>query len=178
MTRPARSFLPIAACSKGTSRSYSRRPHHLDSLDRRSYASTTIEAINDLVKGKMIVINESDLLEITTFLKALAEPNRLRIFAELMAGDSCNCELQERLDLAPNLLSHHLRVLSQAGLVDSRRDVVDGRWIYYSVNRGATARWQQWFNTFLDPSGISERVVCGPEGQLVRTDQRVLGIAG
>jgi ArsR family transcriptional regulator, arsenate/arsenite/antimonite-responsive transcriptional repressor len=123
----------------------------------------------------MIPTNESNLVEITTILKALGEPNRLRIFAELMAGDSCNCELQERLSLAPNLLSHHLRVLSQAGLVDSRRDVIDGRWIYYSVNRAATTRWQQWFNTFLDPSTIRERVVCGPEGQLVNINQRAVG---
>jgi DNA-binding transcriptional ArsR family regulator len=65
-------------------------------------------------------------------LTALAEPNGLRIFAELRTGDSCNCELQERLNLAPtNLLSRHLRVLNHTGLVDSRRDVIDGRWIYY-----------------------------------------------
>jgi ArsR family transcriptional regulator len=115
---------------------------------------------------KMIPTNDSELTEITTVLKALGEPNRLKIFAELMSGDSCNCELTERLNLAPNLLSHHLRVLNEAGLVDSRRDVVDGRWIYYSVNREAAARWQQWWSTFLDPAGIQERLVCGPEGQL------------
>lgn len=103
--------------------------------------------------------------EITTVLKALADPNRLRIFATLMAGDSCNCELQDTLGLAPNLLSHHLRVLEKAGLVHSRRDRVDGRWIYYAVDRTAAARWQAWFDAFLDPSRIQEHPVCGPEGQ-------------
>lgn len=109
---------------------------------------------------------EVELVEVSAILKALAEPNRLRIFAELMSGDSCNCELKEKLALPPNLLSHHLRVLSEAGLVSSRRDVLDGRWIYYTVNREAAARWQVWFKHFFNPGRIRERVVCGPEGQL------------
>lgn len=120
---------------------------------------------------KMIPENEADLAEIATVLKALGEPNRLRIFAELVKGDTCNAELTEQLGLPANLLSHHLRVLSEAGLVTSRRDRIDGRWIYYSVDREATARWQQWFSTLLDPSRIRERTVCGPEGQLVDLEQ-------
>ncbi len=105
------------------------------------------------------------LAGIINVLKALSEPNRLRIFAELMTGDSCNCELKENLGLPPNLLSHHLRVLSEAGLVHSRRDKVDARWIYYSVDRTEAARWQAWLSEFLDPGRIQERPVCGPEGQ-------------
>jgi ArsR family transcriptional regulator len=114
---------------------------------------------------------EQKLDEIIAVLKALGEPNRMRIFAELMNGDSCNCELQDNLNLAPNLLSHHLRVLSKAGLVSSRRDQIDGRWIYYSVDRETAARWQAWFSEFLDPSRILERAVCGPEGQMIALDQ-------
>jgi ArsR family transcriptional regulator len=114
---------------------------------------------------KMIPQDEAALAEITTILKALGEPNRLRIFAELMKGDTCNAELNEALGLPANLLSHHLKVLSETGLVTSRRDRIDGRWIYYSVDRQAAARWQEWFSAFLDPARIRERVVCGPEGQ-------------
>ena len=119
----------------------------------------------------MIDITEQELNETVAILKALGEPNRLRIFAELMNGDSCNCELQDNLDLAPNLLSHHLRVLSKAGLVSSRRDQIDGRWIYYSVDREAAARWQNWLSQFLDPTRILQRTVCGPEGKMVPLDQ-------
>lgn len=115
----------------------------------------------------MIALDEATLAETTAVLKALAEPNRLRIFAALMAGDSCNCELGESLDLPANLLSHHLRVLAGAGLVDSRRDALDGRWIYYTVNRAAAARWQGWFAAFLNPARIRQRPLCGPEGQTV-----------
>ena len=63
---------------------------------------------------------EQPLEEAVAVLQALADANRLRILDLLMQGDSCNCELKERLDLPPNLLSHHLRVLRQAGLVRSR----------------------------------------------------------
>ena len=122
----------------------------------------------------MINVNDSEIAELTAVLKALSEPNRLRIFAELMQGDSCNGELKEALQLPSNLLSHHLRVLNEAGLVNSRRDRLDGRWIYYSVDRKAAARWQSWFNEFLDPSRIMERSLCGPEGQLITLDQVAL----
>lgn len=105
--------------------------------------------------------------EVAAVLKALSEPNRLRIFAELMAGDTCNCELVARLDLSANLISHHLKVLSEAGLVDARRDRLDGRWVYYSVDRAAAMHWQTWFGAFFDPTQIQSRQVCGPEGQLV-----------
>jgi ArsR family transcriptional regulator len=107
------------------------------------------------------------LEQATSIFKALADPNRLRILNQLMQGISCNGELNDQLGLPPNLLSHHLRVLHQAGLVSSRRDVMDGRWIYYSVNRETAAFWQAWIAAYLDPARIQERPVCGPEGQLV-----------
>jgi ArsR family transcriptional regulator len=109
--------------------------------------------------------------EVAGFLKALADPNRLRIFDLLMQGDSCNCELKERLDLPPNLLSHHLRVLRQAGLVRSRRDAMDARWIYYAVNTEAVTEWRAWLNEFLDSTRVQERaVLCGPEGQQIAAE--------
>lgn len=103
--------------------------------------------------------------EAAALLKVLADPNRLRILDVLMAGTSCNGELNDRLGLPPNLLSHHLRTLHRAGLITSRRDTIDSRWIYYSVNQAAVSRWQHWFNHFLDPTRIRQRCLCGPEGQ-------------
>ena len=102
----------------------------------------------------MLPEKETEVAELTAVLKALSDPNRLRIFSELMTGNSCNCELEETLGLPRNLLSHHLRVLSKAGLVHSRRDTVDGRWIYYSVDQDAITRWHDWFTTFLNPRNV------------------------
>lgn len=102
--------------------------------------------------------------DILTCLKACADPNRLRIFALLLEGESCNGVLNEALGLAPNLLSHHLRVLRETGLIRDRRDSVDARWIYYSVDEAALARWYQWLLAFFDPAQLeTQRDVCGPE---------------
>jgi hypothetical protein len=57
-------------------------------------------------------------------------------------------------------------VLRLAGLIKSRRDTLDGRWIYYAVDQESMANWQAWFHQFFDPARIRERpLVCGPEGQ-------------
>jgi ArsR family transcriptional regulator len=69
--------------------------------------------------------------------KALGEPTRLRILAHLQTGASCACEVQAALDLPANLLSHHLKVLREAGLVHGTRR---GRWIDYRIEPTALAR--------------------------------------
>ena|SRR5579884_1422203 len=96
-------------------------------------------------------------------LKALADPTRLRIFDLLMQGVQCNCELGDALDLAPNLISHHLRVLRQAGLITAERDPVDARWVYYAIDRPALAALSAQLGRFFDPDRIQEREPqCGP----------------
>jgi ArsR family transcriptional regulator len=108
---------------------------------------------------------EDDLAEIAATMKVLSDPNRLQVFAKLLEGDSCNCELKEKLGLRSSLLSHHLGILKQAGLVNSRRDAVDGRWIYYAADRAALSRLHRWFGRFFDPARVQKRqVLCGPEG--------------
>lgn len=110
-------------------------------------------------------MKEKELQQTAAIFKALADPNRLRILDTLMRGVSCNGELNDRLGLPPNLLSHHLGVLKKAGLIASRRDVVDGRWIYYAVDLQSIEHWRNWFSDFLDPARVQPRCLCGPEGQ-------------
>jgi ArsR family transcriptional regulator len=52
---------------------------------------------------------------------ALADPARLAILGELRSGTRCVCELQVDLDMPSNLLSYHLRILREAGLVSGTR---------------------------------------------------------
>ena len=61
---------------------------------------------------------------------ALSDPIRLSIVDQLSVEQRCVCELQEELDIAPNLLSYHLRILREAGLVESTRR---GRWVDYRL---------------------------------------------
>lgn len=110
-------------------------------------------------------------------LKVLAEPRRLFIIHHLMEGVQCNCELGDVLQMAPNLISHHLGVLREAGLIDAERDPVDGRWIYYSVNREALDDLNQAFGAFFDPQRIKpRRQSCGPKSVPSPTDNVLLTI--
>lgn len=99
----------------------------------------------------------SDLSELSALLRALAEPNRLRIFDLLMQGAYCNCELGEALQMAPNLISHHLRALREVGLVEAERASHDARWVFYSVNREMLKSLGTTLQTFLDPGRIGLR---------------------
>jgi ArsR family transcriptional regulator len=72
--------------------------------------------------------------------------------------------LGDRLDVAPNLMSHHLRVLRETGLVDVERDALDGRWVYYSVSPSALRALREALGAFFDPARIKPRRVCGPAG--------------
>ena len=102
-------------------------------------------------------------------MKVLAEPKRLLILHLLMEGVQCNCELGDALEMAPNLISHHLSVLRQAGLVDVERDAVDARWIYYSINQAALNELNEMFGVFFDPARIKpRRPTCGPQSSVVR----------
>ncbi len=105
-------------------------------------------------------------------LKVLAEPNRLLIINLLMEGVQCNCELGGALQMAPNLISHHLSKLREVGLVDAERDPVDARWMYYSVNRAALDELNAAFGVFFDPARIKpRRLTCGPHGEFIRLDR-------
>ncbi len=111
------------------------------------------------------------LQTLAAWLKVLAETHRLQIFDLLMQGVQCNCELGEQLQLAPNLISHHLSVLRQAGLVDMERDQVDGRWVYYSVNQAALQALNATFGAFFDPARMQPRQpACGPQSTRLTLD--------
>lgn len=66
--------------------------------------------------------------------KALGEETRLQILRRLVGREVCVCELADEMQLAQPLLSHHLKTLRDAGLVEARRD---GRWMHYSLNASA-----------------------------------------
>jgi ArsR family transcriptional regulator len=73
----------------------------------------------------------SDTDIVSRRFKALSDPGRLRIVDRLRGGERCVCELMDVLDAGQSLLSFHLKVLKDAGLVTDRRE---GRWAYYTLN--------------------------------------------
>ena len=73
-----------------------------------------------------------------TLFRALADPARVRLVNLLLRNPSvCVCDLQEPLGLSQPTVSHHLKKLTDAGLL--RREQ-RGRWAYYSLDEGALAR--------------------------------------
>ena len=103
-------------------------------------------------------------------LKVLADPTRLAILELLMNGLQCNCNLGDRMGLPMNLVSHHLKVLREAGLVTFSRDTQDGRWIYYAIDAEGIARLNEALAAFLNPERIMNRPpVCGPKKAGVRS---------
>ncbi len=79
------------------------------------------------------VIDDSDADEMAPLLAALGDPVRLRIVSMLAAspdGAACGCDLETPLGLSQPTVSHHLKILREAGLIEGRRD---GRWIHYRV---------------------------------------------
>jgi DNA-binding transcriptional ArsR family regulator len=65
-------------------------------------------------------------------LKAIAEENRFRIIRLLSRKSMCVCEIESKLGISQNLVSHHLSVLKRAGMIDNCRC---GKKNYYSLKR-------------------------------------------
>lgn len=74
---------------------------------------------------------------IAPLVKAIADPVRLRLLSLVAShadGEACVCDLNEAFDLAQPTISHHLKLLHEAGLLDRDKR---GVWVYYRVNAGA-----------------------------------------
>jgi ArsR family transcriptional regulator len=90
---------------------------------------------------------------------ALAEPARLRILGVLADARRCVCDIRSEVPIAANLLSYHLRVLREAGLIEGSRR---GRWIEYRLAAEAAAlvatalRGAGFDATIAQPAGCAE----------------------
>lgn len=76
-------------------------------------------------------LDERDAVELARAFAALADPARLRVLALVAsspAGEVCNCDLVEPLGRSQPTVSHHLKVLTDAGLVVGEKR---GRWVWY-----------------------------------------------
>jgi ArsR family transcriptional regulator len=78
--------------------------------------------------------------------KALGDPIRMQLVDVLRkhAGKVCVCELTPLFDIGQPTVSHHLRVLRMAGIVDSERQ---GLWAYYYVNPDALEELSTWLSS-------------------------------
>ncbi|MCK2215210.1 metalloregulator ArsR/SmtB family transcription factor [Actinomadura sp. ATCC 31491] len=78
-------------------------------------------------------LSEADAADLATLLKAVADPVRLRLLSLIGShpgGEACVCDLTGVFDLTAPTISHHLKVLRTAGLIDGERR---GTWVYYRI---------------------------------------------
>lgn len=84
--------------------------------------------------------------ELIKTMKALSDPNRVTILKLLEEKELCVCELQSLLGLAQSTVSKHLKLLEDAGLVNSRRQ---GSWIIFKLLAGEGSPYSQAMLTLL-----------------------------
>lgn len=63
--------------------------------------------------------------------KAFCDENRLMILEMLQSGEKCACHLLEQMEIGQSTLSHHMKILCESGIVNSRKE---GKWTYYSIS--------------------------------------------
>lgn len=90
-------------------------------------------------------VTSEEAAELSQVLKALADPVRLRLLSLIGAhtgGEACVCELVDAFELSQPTISHHLKVLRDAGLISSERR---GTWVYYRVQPGSLEQLAELF---------------------------------
>lgn len=76
-------------------------------------------------------VSAEEAVELARVLGALADPVRLRLFSLVAArGQVCSCELEAPLGKSQPTISHHTKVLAQAGLIAGEKR---GRWVWWSI---------------------------------------------
>jgi ArsR family transcriptional regulator len=99
--------------------------------------AATIETTTDQCCPSVLAspLDASQADELARGFMALADPVRLRVLSMLAAspdGEVCVCEFVGPLDKSQPTVSHHLKILSNAGLVHGDRR---GKWVWYSLDR-------------------------------------------
>lgn len=92
-------------------------------------------------------LTESSAVELARGYKALGDPVRLRLLSLIAAragGEVCVCDLTDAFDVTGPTISHHLRVLREAGLIDCERR---GTWVYYWIVPVAMAALSELLDT-------------------------------
>ena len=78
-------------------------------------------------------------MDVALICKALGDSNRLQI-VQISEGEKCGCKLLEAFEITQPTLSHHMRILTECGLVNARKE---GKWSHYSLNCETLKEYKQ-----------------------------------
>lgn len=90
---------------------------HIIHIDNHQYEVKTVE------------ISEK---ESAVIFKAFCDENRIKIIKILATGEKCACKLLEELNVSQPTLSHHMKILCDSKIVNSRKE---GKWTHYSISK-------------------------------------------
>ena len=101
--------------------------------------SVTLEPIACCAPLAAPTLDEAEAIATAELFKALADPARVRIVNALATADGpvCACEFEPGLGLAQPTVSHHLKKLTEAGLLEREQR---GKWAYFSLKRDAVEK--------------------------------------
>jgi ArsR family transcriptional regulator len=103
-------------------------------------------------KDRPKCVSDPGVIELAEGLKALSDPNRLRIMCFLSQGERCVCEVEEELGISQQLASHHLNILKDRGFLELRKEGTNS---YYSIRKDDLRRLNELFAEYLDHRRIS-----------------------
>ena len=107
-------------------------------------------------------------------MKALSDPNRVKIVKMLQRKMLCVCELQFALEIAQSSVSKHLKILEDAGLVESMKD---GLWVNYYLADGTESPYaacllgnlKHWLNEYPEISELMENTASLDREEIVKS---------
>lgn len=108
-----------------------------------------LTTVNICVILSAVLRERCDILgyrEDVKLIKALADENRLAILELLQSGEKCGCVLLEELNITQSTLSHHMKILCDSGIVDSRKE---GKWMHYFLSFEGTKALRQMVEKYM-----------------------------
>lgn len=98
-----------------------------------------------------------DTQRASSIFKALGDENRIRILKMLCTGEKCACKLLEELNITQPTLSHHMKILCDAGIVTGKKA---GKWTYYTICCEGVQTIRVLIQGLLSPENIPEECKC------------------
>ena len=98
-----------------------------------------------------------DVQKIAGIFKALGDENRIRILKMLQSGEKCACKLLEELNISQPTLSHHMKILCDAGIVAGRKE---GKWMHDRICCDGVCALRSMLQELLSPEMLPKDCNC------------------
>lgn len=98
-----------------------------------------------------------DNKRVAVMFKAFCDENRLQILELLCSGERCACNILEEMHITQPTLSHHMKILCDAGIVTGRKE---GKWMHYSISGEGMEEVKECLEHFVICSGDKRGKSC------------------